>query len=83
MFADDTKVYTTVENRRDQEKLQRDLLKLCEWTKLWLQEFSVQNCKLVQYGNIQEHADYKYKLRDKDSYLQSLPRDTTEKDLGI
>ena len=83
MFADDTKVYTTVENRRDQEKLQRDLLKLCEWTKLWLQEFSVQNCKLVLYGNIQEHADYKYKLRDKDSYLQSLPRDTTEKDLGI
>ena len=82
-FADDTKVYTAVECRRDQEKLQRDLLKLCEWSKLWLLEFSVQKCKLVQYGNVQEHSEYKYKLSDKDGNLQSLPRDTTEKDLGI
>lgn len=64
-------------------EIKRDLLKFCEWSKLLLLEFSVQKCKLVQYGNVQEHSENKYKLNDKDGNLQSLPRDTTEKDLGI
>ena len=34
IFADDTKLYTAVENKRDQIKLQRDLIKLCKWSKL-------------------------------------------------
>ena len=52
IFADDTKVYTAVgEKKTDQEKLQRDLLKLCKWSRLWLLEFSVQKCKVVKYGN--------------------------------
>ena len=81
IFADDTKVYTAVGEKTDQEKLQRDLLKLCKWSRLWLLEFSVQKCKVVEYGNV--HFQFDYKLSDKDGILKSLPKDTTEKDLGI
>ena len=35
IFADDTKVYTAVDKRSDQEKLQQDLLKLSDWSRLW------------------------------------------------
>ena len=81
IFADDTKLYTAVEDKRDQIKLQKDLLKLCKWSRLWLLEFSVQKCKVVQYGNVQKH--FEYKLIDKDGNLETLQKDTTEKDLGI
>ena len=52
IFADDTKLYTAVEDRRDQIKLQRDLLKLCKWSKLWVIDFSNQKCKVIQYCNV-------------------------------
>ena len=81
IFADDTKVYAAVDKRSDQESLQQDLLKLSEWSIIWLLEFSIQKCKLVQYGNVK--YDFEYKLKDKDGNLQVLPKDTKEKDLGI
>ena len=81
IFADDTKVYTAVKDRKDQIKLQEDLLKLCKWSKLWLLDFSVQKCKVIQYGNVQNH--FEYKLIDSAGNLQPLPTDSTEKDLGI
>ena len=80
-FADDTKVYAAVDKRSHQESLQQDLLKLSEWSRIWLLEFSIQKCKLVQCGNVK--YDFEYKLKDKDGNLQALPKDTKEKDLGI
>ena len=44
-------------------------------------DFSVQKCKVIQYGNV--HEQFVYKLLHKDSNLQPLQLDTTEKDLGI
>ena len=81
IFANDTKVYAAVDKRSDPESLQQDLLKLSEWSRIWLLEFSIQKCKLVQYGNVK--YDFEYKLKDKDGNLQVLPKDTKEKYLGI
>ena len=67
--------------RNDQESLQQDLLKLSEWSRIWLLEFSIQKCKLVQYGNVK--YDFEYKLKDKDVNLHALPKEIKEKDLGI
>ena len=61
IFADDTKVYTAVGKNSDQERLQRDLIKLSRWSKIWLLEFSVQKCKVVEYGNVKCRFDYKLK----------------------
>ena len=60
IFADDTKA---VDKRSDKESLQQDLLKLSEWSRICLLEFSIQKCKLVQYGNVK--YDFEYKLNAK------------------
>ena len=81
-FADDTKVYTAVDKRSDQEKLQQDVLKLSDWSRLWLLEFSVPKCKVINYGHVRYKFDYQ--LEDKDGNLQTLQVDTKErKNLGI
>ena len=74
IFANDIKIYASVDKRSDQVKLQQDLLKLNEWSRLWLLEFSVQKCKVINYG----HVSYKfeYQLKDKDGNLQTLPVET-------
>ena len=51
-FADDSKVYTAVGKKSDQERLQRDRIKLSRWSKIWLLEFSIQKCKVIEYGNV-------------------------------
>ena len=81
IFADDTKIYTAVGKKSDPESLQQDLLKLSEWSRFWLLEFSIQKCKQVQNGNVR--YDFEYKLKDKYGRMQVLPKDTMEKDLGI
>ena len=75
IFADDTKIYAAVDKRSE------DLLKLSEWSKRWLLECSLQKCKVLHYGNVRHEFDYK--LKDNDGNLQTLPKDTKEKDLGI
>ena len=81
IFADYTKLYTADESKRDQIKLQKDLIKLCKWSKLWLLDFSVQKCEVIQYGNV--HEQFEYKFLDKDSNLQPLQLESKEKDLRI
>ena len=73
-FADNTKVYAAVDRRSDQESLQQDLLKLSEWSRIWLLEFSIQKFKLVQNGNVK--YDFEYKLKDKDGKFTSFTFDS-------
>ena len=40
MFADDTKLWTTVQKVDDQAKLQNDLHSLEDWSKTWLLKFN-------------------------------------------
>ena len=79
IFAEDTIVYAAVDKRS--VSLQQDLLKLGEWSRIWLLEFSIQKFEVVQYENVKH--DFEYKLKDKDGNSQALPKDTKEKDLGI
>jgi len=81
IFADDTKIYSSVSNTNDQDIMQSDLLKLCEWSRQWLLEFSIQKCKTIQFGNVKYPANYH--LLDSSNNSCDLPNDTQEKDLGI
>ena len=71
-----------MDERSDQDSLQQDLLKLNELSRIWLLEFSIQKCKLVQYGNVKKKI-FENKLKDTEGNLQALPKDTKEKDLCI
>ena len=81
LFADDSKLYLTVKSRYDQEIIQSDLFKLCDWSKEWLLVFNIAKCKAVHYGNIQFEFDYQ--MKDNTGQVKDLPYDTEEKDLGI
>ena len=51
IFADDTEAFSRITSRQNQEYLQEDLLKICDWSQEWLLEFSVPKCKTMHVGN--------------------------------
>jgi len=56
MFADDTKLWARISTLQDGEMLQRDLLKLAEWSRKWLLAFKPEKCKVMHIGNEVETA---------------------------
>ena len=81
IFADDTKLYRSVRSQTDQEILQRDLWKLCDWSDEWLLAFSAPKCKAVQYGYIR--FNFQYEMRDDSNNSIFLPNVEEERDLGV
>jgi hypothetical protein len=51
LFADDTKLYATVNNTNDERKLQGDIHvdRLMQWSKDWLLTFNKSKCKHVHF----------------------------------
>jgi len=49
-FADDTKVYHSVNSEIEGYSLQQDLVSVSNWAKKWQMEFNVSKCKIVHYG---------------------------------
>ena len=47
LFADDSKLYLTIKSRNDQEIIQSDFFKLCDWSKEWLMPFNIAKCKAI------------------------------------
>lgn len=73
IFADDTKIYNSIENR---DVLQDDLDKLISWSNTWLLPFNVDKCSVVHYGNSNDR--FVYTMDDK-----ALAAEAIIKDLGI
>ena len=51
LFADDTKIYSTIKDTSDTLLLQKNLDMVNEWSHKWLLKFNVDKCKLLQLGN--------------------------------
>ena len=81
LFADDTKIFSIIKNKSDQDKLQCDLSSLCDWCVKWLLSFNIDKCKLLQLG---KSLPAVYTLLDQESH-QYLPitQVSEEKDLGV
>ena len=67
LFADDTKLYSTVNNKKDQEGLQRDLNKLIQWSNRWQLNFNASKCKILHYGR--KNMQLEYMMNDGQSTL--------------
>ena len=50
VFADDTKIYSCIQNVQGFEKLQEDLDKLCDWSHKWKLSFNAGKCKVMHIG---------------------------------
>jgi len=66
-------------NLRDGETLQRDLLKLAEWSRKWLLAFNPEKCKVMHIGH---EVETTYTMEDGDR-VRTLDTTVEEKDLGI
>jgi hypothetical protein len=81
LYADDTKIYRTITSPEDQQHLQRDLTKLCEWARKWQLRFHPDKCVIMTIGR-QDIPPQKYHLT-LEKGVTEMKRSTKEKDLGI
>ena len=80
IFADDTKVYNTVQNQENVCNLQNAIDELYMWTQKWLLKFNKEKCKILHLGKNNPQNKY-YVGTDN----ERIPLEVTdlEKDLGI
>ena len=78
LFADDSKCFRLILGWDDGNKLQDDLNKLFQWSRIRGMEFNVKKCKVLRVAHIRS-------INDKDYYLggTKLDRVDVEKDLGL
>ena len=74
-FADDTKIYRTVTNQEDGQRLQKDLDTVGAWAVRWQMKFTVEICKVLHYGRNSIGCHY--------NMYGQLAEATAEKDLGV
>jgi hypothetical protein len=75
-FADDSKLYDKVKTEVDRQRIQRDLVRLVEWSEDWQMSFNVQKCKVMHIGH--NNPEHSYSMNGEE--LQTVEE---EKDLGI
>ena len=76
IFADDTKIFRTLEANTDSTTLQQDLYKILEWSNKWLLPFNTDKCTTVHYGP--NNPNHTYEMNS-----SALTQSNQEKDLGI
>ena len=76
LFADDAKLYRTIQTKEDASSLQEDIDSLVRWSLNWQLPFNVEKCKIMRIGNDKNPQTY---------YMNEQPLDYVkeEKDLGV
>ena len=78
LFADDTKIFNIISDKKDSMVLQKDLDTMSTWSDTWLLKFHPEKCKHMKLGKGKQDNYDAYKLIDKP--LQTVE---TEKDIGV
>lgn len=76
LFADDAKIFRTINTRLDINNLQDDINKLHAWSEKWQLPFNVVKCKCLHIGS--KNTKHKYKING-----HKLDHVDEEKDLGV
>ena len=82
MYADDTKLFSEVENIEQKLILQRDLYNLMDWADKWQLRFNADKCHVVHLGFNNNHYTYYMRKHDEDNFVELLTSEV-EKDLGV
>ena len=81
MFADNTKVFKTINSPDDQHTLQNDLDYLVSWSSQWLSRFHPNKCNLMHIGKtVQQEYAYNMKI---DNTAHKLGEIEEQKDIGV
>ena len=79
IFADDTKIYSSVSGSNGFEQLQKDLDAVTDWSIRWQLPFNEEKCKVLHLGP--RNPDHSYESYSMSGFsLEAVP---TEKDLGV
>ena len=62
LFADDTKVFATVNNEKDKNSLQGDIDKLMNWSDTWLLKFNKSKCGVTFYPNTPKYTQMQLQI---------------------
>jgi hypothetical protein len=81
LFADDTKIYTTICNEDSHINLAEDLQKLQEWTQKMHMKFNITKCKVLHLGK--NNPRRTYRMTDHEGSLKDISSTSHEKDLGV
>ena len=82
MYADDTKLFSEVEDRDKRLVLQKDLSNLVEWADKWQLLFNAEKCHVLHLGSNNNHFPYYMKRHDTDVFVELITSEV-EKDLGV
>ena len=82
MYADDTKVSTTVDSEKESQVLQKDIDRLVEWADRWQLHFNTAKCKVIHLGRNNPAHKYTMKMHNSEDRTVLEPAGT-EKDLGV
>ena len=82
LFADDTKIFCSINNYDDPKILQDDLNILQNWSNTWLLKFHPDKCKRMTIGKPNEFTNTTYTL-DKNGTLHNIENVEQEKDIGV
>ena len=80
IFADDTKVYSMINDISDHQAMQDSINAMVEWSEKWLSFFNSEKCKVLHLGR--NNPKYTYKMKD-GKVINELVETTCEKDLGV
>ena len=80
IFADDTKVYTSIQNEQDANNLQMTINNMHQWTNTWLLKFNQSKCNVLHLG--ENNPRHKYYIGDEPNRTE-MTVTTLEKDLGV
>ena len=82
MYADDTKIFSKVENQIMQQQIQKDLDNLINWADKWQLKFNADKCHILHLGY--NNNNYPYFMRGHNTDIRTeLAATEIEKDLGI
>ena len=82
IFADDTKIYSTINNNEDIDSLQQDLDNLSEWSNTWKLGFNAKKCKSMHIGYRNDRHTYTM-LDAQTGERTEIEQVDEEKDLGV
>jgi Reverse transcriptase (RNA-dependent DNA polymerase)/Endonuclease-reverse transcriptase len=81
LYADDNKLIAKVGSKADSLKLQKDIDKLCEWSKMWQVSFNYDKCKIMHFGKL--NPKDQYYMTDFDGKQIQINVAKLEKDVGV
>jgi hypothetical protein len=80
LYADDSKLISTIGGPEDIESTHADIDKLVAWSDKWLMELNLDKCKVMKFGNAPE---FTHIITDKLGVGHVLLETQEEKDLGV